>query len=94
MLWKDPVCVFFRNSPNPEDTEKPNTKYIIVRFDRVTNLEVYDWDNKKFVPYTNNSFEKESDAAISYINCLDYIGDSVVFDECMRFRCEDVEESY
>lgn len=84
----------FRNPPDPDGVEDPNTRYIIIRFDDVTDLEIYDWDSRNFVPYTNNSLNKEDeDWAICGIDYLDYEdeGDFVVFGQCLRFHCDDLE---
>ena len=82
-----------RNPPDPEGLENPNTKYVIIRFDNVTELEVYDWkETEHFVPYKNDSFHKPHGAwaisDISYLTCEDGF---IEFGECLRFRAESVK---
>ena len=82
----------FRNPPDPERKEDPNYRYVIIRFDHVTDLEIYNWDSKSYVPYTEGSFKKDSDYwETTGIDYLDYEEDYVVFGECMRFHADDVE---
>ncbi len=81
----------FRNPPDPEQKEAPDYKYVVIRFDNVTDLQIYDWEKRFFVPYKDGDFDKEDDAgAICGINYLDYEDDYIVFGECLRFHAEDV----
>lgn len=82
-----------RNPPDPEEKEDPNTRYVIIRFDQVTHLEVYDWEETEdFIPYNENSFYKPDVFwAISGITILTCENGVVEFGESLRFRCDDVE---
>ena len=81
----------FRNPFDPEGIEDVNTRYIIIRFENVTELEVYNWKDRSYVPYTIGLLSKENEnTSICGIDYLDYENGLVVFGECMRFRCNDV----
>lgn len=82
-----------RNPPDPEKKEDPNTRYVIIRFDNVTDLEVYDWrETEEFIPYSEGLLCKpEGYWAISGIDSLTCENGIVEFGECLRFRCDDVE---
>lgn len=82
-----------RNPPDPEGKEDPNTRYVIIRFDNVTNLEVYDWsETEDFIPYREDLFRKPDGFwAISGITILTCEDNVVEFGECLRFSCDDVE---
>ena len=82
-----------RNPPDPEGKEDPNTRYVIMRFDNVTDLEVFDWEEtEKFIPYNENSFYKADGVwAISGIDYLTCENGLVEFGECLRFYCNDVK---
>ena len=81
----------FRNPYDPDKEEDPNTRYIIIRFDNVTHLDVYDANSRTFHPYTDNAFCKEKGyGAILSIDFLDFIDGYIVFEECLRFRADDV----
>ncbi len=82
-----------RNPPDPEGKEDTNTRYVVIRFDNVIDLEVYDWrETEKFIPYREGLFYKQdgfwSISGIDSLTCEDGI---VEFGECLRFRCDDVE---
>ena len=82
-----------RNPCDPDKKEDPNTTYVIIRFDNVTDLEVYDWEEtEEFVPYSKNSFYKPEGfwaiSGIVFLTCEDGL---VEFGECVRFRCDDVK---
>ena len=82
-----------RNPPDPEGKEDPNTRYVIMRFDNVTDLEVFDWkETEAFVPYSTDSFYKPDGfwaiSGIVYLTCND---DWIEFGECLRFRADDVK---
>ncbi|MBO4979809.1 MAG: hypothetical protein J6D16_05320 [Clostridia bacterium] len=82
-----------RNPPDPEGKEDPNTRYVIIRFDNVTELEVFDWkETEEFIPYRDDSFYKPDGfwaiSGIVYLTCVDGL---VEFGECLRFRCDGVE---
>lgn len=83
----------FRNPPIFDNQDDIHPRYIIIRFDKVENLEVYDYDEKCYFPYEVGDFTKEDDyGAICGINKLDLDEDDyVMFEECLRFRCDDVE---
>ncbi len=92
-IYKDGILHIqcFLNSPSANYTENFNYCYVIIRFDNITNLQVYDYNTKNYVPYTAEAFKKEDGAwAITGINYLDYEDGFVVFGECMRFSCENV----
>lgn len=82
-----------RNPPDPEGKEDPNTRYVIIRFDNATDLEVYDWrKTEKFIPYREGLFYKTNGyLAISGIDSLTCKDGIVEFGECLRFRCDNVE---
>jgi hypothetical protein len=78
-------------SAHPERKEDPNYRYVVIRFDDVTDLEVYDWDNRYYIPYTGDALKRDDGAgAITEIDYLDYEDGYVVFGECLRFRAKDV----
>ena len=82
-----------RNPPDPDRKEDPNTRYVIIRFDNVIDLNVYDWrETEKFIPYRESLFCKPNDlcaiSGIDYLTCVDGL---VEFGECLRFRCDGVE---
>ena len=82
----------FRNPADPDHTEDPDNRYVIIRFDNVTELQFYDWGCKEFVPYEDGMFCREDGYdAITGIDYLDYEDDFVVFGQCMRFHAEDIE---
>ena len=72
--------------------EDPNTRYVIIRFDDVTDLHVFDWrDTEEYLPYTENSFIKvDGYGAMSGINFLSFNDGMIEFEECARFRAKDV----
>ena len=84
----------FRNPPNPDGAEDPNFRYVIIRFDNFSALEIFDWDSKTYKSYSVENFENADInaalAAVDYINYLDYEDGFVVFGECIRLRCENV----
>lgn len=81
----------FRNPPDFYKTEKYDTRYIIIRFDGVTDLEIYDFGNKNYIPYTDKAFSKGEDSwAITGVDYLDYEDECIVFGQCMRFKAESV----
>ncbi len=82
-----------RNPPDPEGNEDPNYRYVIIRFDDVTDLKVYDWkESEEFISYSEHSFCKpEGCWAISGIDFLAYKDGWVEFGECLRFHANDVE---
>ena len=82
-----------RNPPDPEGKEDSNTRYVIIRFDNVSQLEIYDWrESEEFIPYNENAFYKPNGFwAISGIDSLACADGLVEFGECMRFRCDGVE---
>ena len=82
-----------RNPCDPEKKEDPNTRYVIIRFDNVTDLQVYDWrKTENYIPYKESLFHKPNKFwAISGITCLTCEDDIVEFCECLRFRADDVE---
>ena len=85
----------FRNPPDPENKEDPNYRYVMIRFDGVTDLEVWDWeDTESFIPYKEELFDKErifgDEAwALNGIYGLELQNDRVVFIDSLRFRCTD-----
>ena len=82
-----------RNPPDPKQTEDINTRYVLILFEGVTDLEVYDWrETEKFVPYKESSFHKPNDFwAISGIDSLTCESGLIEFGECLRFRAENVK---
>lgn len=82
-----------RNPPDPEGKEDPNTRYVIICFDDITDLYVYDWrETEEFIPYKEILFHKPS--ALSMISGIDSLtceNGWVEFGECLRFRAEDVK---
>lgn len=81
----------FRNPPNFDNNDNPDTRYIIIRFENVNDLAVYDEDLRDYLPYTEKSFYKEKGyGAILSIDFLDFIDGYVVFEECLRFCADDV----
>ena len=81
----------FRNPPDPERREAPDYRYVVIRFDRVTDLQIYDWDRRTYVPYADGCFQKDSEYwQVTGIDYLDYEDGFVVFGQCMRFHAEDV----
>ena len=82
----------FRNPFDPDKKDDQNYRYVIVRFDKVTDLQVYDWNSRSFVDYTEGDFDKNEDSdAITGIDYLDYEDGFVVFGQCIRFRANDLE---
>lgn len=83
----------FRNPPIFDNQDDIHPRYIIIRFDNVENLEVYDWKKTdKYLPYNKNSFCKKNGlVVISGINRLDLVDDLIVFEECVRFNATDLE---
>ena len=82
-----------RNPPDPEGKEDPNASFVIIRFDNVTELEVFDWEEtEEFIPYREDSFYKPEELwAISGIDYLTCENGLVEFGECLRFYCNDVK---
>lgn len=82
-----------RNPPDPDKKEDSDKRYVIILFENVTNLEIYDWrDTEKFIPYNENSFYKSDGYwAISGIDSLTCEDGLVEFGECLRFRAGDVK---
>ena len=74
-------------------TNNPDTRYIIIRFDNVTELQLYDWWKKTYLPYNSDSLTpNDVDTIERGIDYLDYTENGFVeFAECLRFRCEDLE---
>lgn len=88
-----------RNPPNSDKKDDPNTRYVIICFNGVTDLHVYDWrETEEFVPYREILFHKPgTNYAISGIDSLTCENGWVEFGECLRFRAEEVkllESSY
>ena len=82
----------FRNPPDPDHKEDPNYRYVVMRFDNVTDLQFFDWDSRKFAPYKEGDFTKEEGYdTITGTNSLDYEDGYVIFEECIKFRADDVE---
>ena len=81
-----------RNPPDPDKKEDSNTKYVIIRFDNVTDLKVYDWrGTEKFIPYEKSSFCKPDGfwaiSGITFLACEDGL---VEFGESLQFRADGV----
>lgn len=83
----------FRNPPDPDGTDDPNTRYIKIRFYGVSDLMVYDIDQDEFIPYYPTAFVIDRDEywAINGIDYLDYLDGYVVFGQCVKFKCTDLE---
>ena len=72
------------------------SEYIIIHFDGVTNLEVFDyWDTEEYYPYKAGDFVREPENKESFLPMgiwsLFFENDFVVFEWCLRFQCEDVK---
>ena len=81
----------FRNPPNPDGAENPNFRYVIIRFDNVGVIELFDWDSKTYKPYSGENTDINTAlTTVDYIDYLDYEDGFVVFGECLRLRCENV----
>ena len=81
----------FKNPPF-QKTEDSKSRYRIVRFDGVSELQFFDYDAYTFRPYVEGNFDKEYDCdSIECINSMDVDDeDYIVFDECIRFHAEDL----
>lgn len=94
-LIQDTLYLYcFRNPPDFDNKEDPNYRYVVIRFDGVTDLYVYDWrESETYVPYTDSSFRKPHNNywAISGIDSLSCEDGVVEFDESLRFSCDSVE---
>lgn len=89
----------YRCPPNPDGTDNQETRNIIIRFDNVTELEVYGVEDEEdedadedFFPYKEGDFvKKEGYWGLREIYYLDFEDGKVVFQWSLRFRCDDVE---
>ena len=86
------LCVYcFRNPADFENKEDPNTRYVIIRFDNVTDLQFYNYNNREYRPYQKGDFDKKDNCfAICEIDYLDYEDGYVTFGQCIRFLCDNV----
>ena len=86
----------YRNPPDFENKEDPDYRCVVIRFDGVTDLEVWDWeDTESFIPYRKELFDKQlifgdESWALNGIYGLEFQDDRVVFIDSLRFRCTDV----
>lgn len=82
----------FRNPFDPDGTDNKETRYIIIRFDNVTDLQIYDWWKKAYLPYHGDSLTlNDIDAVVWGTDYLCFDEGFVEFGQCLRFRCEDLE---
>lgn len=92
--------VIMRNPGKPQNEEDKNSRYLRLMFTDVTDFEI--WNEDKH--YLNNDMWEEMWISISndeisntlstflpnYIGETDFIDGRVVYDECIRFKCEDI----
>lgn len=83
----------FRSPPDPYDD--PQYRYVVIRFDNVRDIQYYDWGKHRYFPAKVSDFVMENGCPIleeiDYIYSLDYEDDYVIFEECIKFRADDVE---
>lgn len=86
------LILHIHRCPPDQIHNNPNTTNIIIRFDGVTDLEVFDWaETDEFHPYKEGDFYKPEDRwAINGIFYLDFEKGKVVFQDSVRFCCTDV----
>ena len=92
--------VIMRNPGKYLNEEDKNSRYLRLMFTDVTDFEI--WNEDKH--YLNNDMWEEMWISISsneisntlstflpnYIDETDFIDGRVVYDECIRFKCEDI----
>ena len=67
-------------------------EYFKLLFKGARDIEVYNYGKKIYVPATADNFVTEDGRDwMLYINHLDYDEGKVIFEECIRFACDDVE---
>ena len=92
--------VIMRCPGYPKNDEDKNSRYLKLMFTNVTDFWIWDedkeflsdehWEEMWISVDNNEIISTLSDFLPNYIGESDFIDGRVVFDECIRFRCDDI----
>ena len=93
--------VIMRNPGKPENEEDKNSRYLRLMFTKVTDFWIWN-DNKSclnddmweemWIPIDNDEVVGALSAFLpNYIGESRFIDGRVVFDECIRFKCDEID---